>query len=154
MSFPGAALPPGFCAGWLFKAPQIKIEQKARCCKKAECTSPLLRPSLSADWLQDGVGRQTHVAAHASRDCKPGQGPGQIDRLRKGKSWHRASLVESLASSPKPVLPKAQARGGKGKQKAQLGQYYGSCTVLEGETLVWKRPGQCPVPPLTLFLAS
>lgn len=81
------------------------------------------------------------MTGHAGRDSKPRQGPGQIHQLQNGESWHRANLVESLASGPKPVLPKAQARGGKEKQKAQLGQYYGSSTVLEGEALVWKWPG-------------
>ena len=77
MSFPGVALPPGFCAGWLFKAPQIKIEQKARCCKKAECTSPLLRPSLSADWLQDGEAGRPMLQRTLVGTANPGRAPGR-----------------------------------------------------------------------------
>lgn len=60
--------------------------------------------------------------------------PGRYTDLQEGEGWHRANIAESLASSPKLVLPKAQARGGKEKQKAQLGQYYGSTTVQEGGT--------------------
>lgn len=73
------------------------------------------------------------LSVHARKDGKHGQSPAQIyTDLQEGEGWHRANIAESLASSPKLVLPKAQARGGKEKQKPQLGQYYGSTTVLGG----------------------